>query len=103
MTAFRAKNPTPSQALWRDKSATLRAAAEREPDAMARQTLLCLAEDCDALAEEQAQQPGKPKPPGNRPSEEEPEFDPPPPMGEPPRPVPPPPREPPPAPVRTRR
>jgi hypothetical protein len=103
MTAFPAKNPTPSPALWREKSATLRAAAERQLDAVARQTLLCLAEDCDAIAEEhQAQQPGKPKPPGNLPPKEEPALDPPP-IREPPRPVPTPPRDPPPAPVRTRR
>jgi hypothetical protein len=85
----------------------LRAAAAREPDAVSRQTLLCLAEDCEAIAaEQQSQQPGKPKPPGNPPSEEkEPESERPSPIREPPRPLPVPPVERPPAPMpmRTRR
>lgn len=63
MAACEAKSPGPSPALWREKSATLRAAAEREPDPVARETLLCLAEDCDAIAEEQQAQPQPGKPP----------------------------------------
>lgn len=84
----------------------LRAAAAREPDVVSRQTLLCLAEDCETIAGERlSQQPGKPKPPGNPPSEEEPEPERPSPIREPPRPLPVPPIEPPPAPMplRTRR
>jgi outer membrane biosynthesis protein TonB len=92
----------PDKAIWTAKATALRAAAAREPDPVAQQTLLRLAEDCGAIAGEiEAQQPGKPKPPGNPP--QRPDPDQPQPIGEPPRPVPPPRPEPPPAPVQTRR
>jgi len=37
-------------ALWRQKAGALRAAAQREGDQVAQQTLLTLAEDCETLA-----------------------------------------------------
>ena len=92
----------PDKASWTGKAAALRAAAAHEPDPVSQQTLLRLAEDCEAIAGEiEAQQPGKPKPPGNPPQKPEPEI--PPPISEPPRPIPSPRPEPPPVPVQTRR
>ncbi|HUC67997.1 MAG TPA: hypothetical protein VMA53_21460 [Stellaceae bacterium] len=92
----------PDSQIWAEKATALRAAAARERDAVAQQTLLCLAEDCDAIAGEiEAQQPGKPKPPGNPPQKPEPEI--PPPIDEPPRPIPSPRPEPPPVPIRARK
>ncbi len=92
----------PDKALWTEKATALRAAAARERDPVAQQTLLRLAEDCEAIAGEiEAQQPGTPKPPGNPPQRPEPEI--PPPIEEPPRPIPSPRPEPPPVPVRTRK
>ena len=91
----------PDKASWTGKAAALRAAAAHEPDPVSQQTLLRLAEDCEAIAGEiEAQQPGKPKPPGNPPQKPEPEI--PPPISEPPRPIPSPRPEPPPVPVQTR-
>src|ERR1700736_1002618 len=58
----------PDATLWKEKAVTLRHSARRQRNSLERQTLLTLAEDCDAIAaelESQAQQPGKPKPPGN--------------------------------------
>ena len=36
---------------WKEKAAALRAAAERTADRVTQESLLLLAEDCDALAE----------------------------------------------------
>jgi len=96
------KRPVETTAvLWRRKAEALRAAAQREGDEVARQTLLTLAEDCETLAAAQeAQQPGKPKPPGNPP--QPPDGERPPPIEEPPQPMPPP-RDPPPAPLSVRK
>jgi hypothetical protein len=92
----------PDRAIWTEKATALRAAAVREQDPVGQQTLLRLAEDCEAIAGEiEAQQPGKPKPPGNPPQKPEPEI--PPPISEPPRPIPSPRPEPPPAPIRARK
>lgn len=93
----------PDLAVWRASARTLRHAAEREDDGVARQTLLTLAADCDALAAEHeaSQQPGKPKPPGNPPTPRDGER--PTPVEEPPQPIPPPLPEPPPAPLSTRK
>src|ERR1700737_115285 len=58
----------PDATLWKENAVTLRHSARRQRNSLERQTLLTLAEDCDAIAaelESQAQQPGKPKPPGN--------------------------------------
>ncbi len=92
----------PDTAVWRETARALRAAAQREGDAVARQTLLTLAADCETLAAERdaSQQPGKPKPPGNppRPTETEP-----PPIEEPPGPIPTPQPDPPPAPLSARK
>ena len=68
----------PDATLWKEKAVTLRHSARRQRNSLERQTLLTLAEDCDAIAaelESQAQQPGKPKPPGPMPA---PPVDPPP-------------------------
>ena len=68
----------PDATLWKEKAVTLRHSARRQRNSLERQTLLTLAEDCDAIAaelESQAQQPGKPKPPGPTPA---PPVDPPP-------------------------
>jgi hypothetical protein len=92
---------TLSHRSWPDKQAWTEKAAAREQDGVAQQTLLRLAEDCEAIAGEiEAQQPGKPKPPGNPPQKPEPEI--PPPIDEPPRPIAPPRPEPPPVPIRAR-
>ena len=94
----RTNDPAP----WHERAASLRAAAARQTDSVLRETLTNLAEDCTEIAGEiEAQQPGKPKPPGNPPAEE-PEADEPPPVEEPPRPMPPPRPESPP-PLRTRK
>lgn len=100
----RPQESAPIQAVWTEKATALRAAARREPDSVARQTLLLLAEDCETIAAESEaqQQPGKPKPPGNPPPEE-PDADRPPPHEEPPAPIMPPRPEPPPAPLQTQR
>ena len=90
----------PDAATWKEKAVTLRHSADQQRNPLERQTLLTLAEDCDAIAtelESQAQQPGKPKPPGNPPKP--PGRDAPQPIREPPRPTPPPPMEPPPPPM----
>ena len=90
----------PDAATWKEKAVALRHSAEQERDALERQVLLTLADDCEAIASElesQAQQPGKPKPPGNPPRP--PGRDAPQPIREPPRPRPPPPIEPPPPPM----
>ena len=89
---------------WKDKAATLRHSAMHQRNALERQTLLTLAEDCDAIAAElelQSQQPGKPKPPGNPPRP--PGREGPAPIREPPRPMPPPPVEPPSPPISARK
>jgi hypothetical protein len=86
----------PDAAIWKEKAVALRHSANQQRNPLERQTLLTLAEDCEAIAtelESQAQQPGKPKPPGNPP--EPPDSDAPQPIREPPRPMPPPPMEPP--------
>jgi hypothetical protein len=86
----------PAAAIWKEKAVALRHSANQQRNPLERQTLLTLAEDCEAIAtelESQAQQPGKPKPPGNPP--EPPDSDAPQPIREPPRPMPPPPMEPP--------
>ena len=90
----------PDATTWKEKAVALRHSAGRQDNPLERQTLLTLAEDCEAIAtelESQAQQPGKPKPPGNPPSH--PGRDAPQPIREPPRPTPPPPMEPPPSPM----
>ena len=90
----------PDAALWKEKAVALRHSANQQRNPLERQTLLTLAADCEAIAtelESQAQQPGKPKPPGNPPSH--PGRDAPQPIREPPRPAPPPPIEPPPSPM----
>ena len=76
----------------------LRSAAQHEHDPVTHETLVVLAEDCERLAavRETAQQPGKPKPPGNPP--DPPDGERPVPIQEPPRPMPPP-RDPPPPPL----
>ncbi|HZB91867.1 MAG TPA: hypothetical protein VE397_10525 [Stellaceae bacterium] len=97
----RAQESAPRTAFWTQKATALRAAAKREQDGVARQTLLLLAEDCEAIAAEiEAQQPGKPKPPGNPPPEE-PDADRPRRREEPPAPIMPPRPEPPPMPLQT--
>ena len=86
----------PDAVTWKEKAVTLRHSAGLERNPLERQTLLTLAEDCEAIAadlETQAQQPGKPKPPGNPPKP--PDREAPQPIREPPRPMPPPPMEPP--------
>ncbi len=86
----------PDATAWKAKAVTLRHSATQQRNPLERQTLLTLAEDCDAIAaelESQAQQPGKPKPPGNPPRP--PGHEEPTPIREPPRPTPPPPVEPP--------
>ena len=90
----------PDATLWKEKAVTLRHSARRQRNSLERQTLLTLAEDCDAIAaelESQAQQPGKPKPPGN--PHRPPSREVPPPIQEPPGPMPAPPVDPPPAPL----
>jgi hypothetical protein len=89
----------PDAGTWKDKAAMLRCSADQERNPLERQTLLTLAEDCEAIATdlELAQQPGKPKPPGNPPKP--PGREAPQPIREPPRPMPPPPVEPPPPPM----
>jgi hypothetical protein len=93
----------PDRGAWRKQAKTLRMAAEAVPDRVARQTLLTLAEDCEAIAAEReaGDQPGKPKPPGNPPRP--PGSDDRPPIKEPPRPMPAPPIDPPPPPLSTER
>jgi hypothetical protein len=44
----------PDAISWREKAAELRAAAERTADLVTQQSLLVLAEDCDAFAKEDA-------------------------------------------------
>jgi hypothetical protein len=86
----------PDVGTWKEKAVMLRRSADLERKPLERQTLLTLAEDCAAIAAEletQAQQPGKPKPPGNPPKP--PDREAPQPIREPPRPMPPPPMEPP--------
>jgi hypothetical protein len=90
----------PDAARWKEMGSTLRQSAERRRDPLARQTLLTLAADCEAIAahiRSAAQQPGKPKPPGNppAPAPEPPGGEHSPPVEEPPRPIPVPPIEPP--------
>jgi periplasmic protein TonB len=90
----------PDAAIWKEKAVALRHSAAQQRSPLERQTLLTLAEDCEAIAVEldaQSHQPGKPKPPGNPPRP--PGRDPPEPIREPPRPTPPPPVEPPPPPI----
>jgi hypothetical protein len=90
----------PDAPTWKEKAVTLRHSATQQRNPLERQTLLTLAEDCEAIAaelESQAQQPGKPKPPGNPPRP--PAREAPQPIREPPRPIPPPPVEPPPPPM----
>ena len=90
----------PDAATWKEKAVTLRHSATQQRNPLERQTLLTLADDCEAIAtelESQAQQPGKPKPPGNPPKP--PGREAPQPIREPPRPTPPPPVEPPPPPI----
>jgi hypothetical protein len=93
----------PENAAWKAQATTLRAAAAEKADPVARQTLLTLAEDCEAMAAEtkMAGQPGKPKPPGNPPRP--PDIEEKPPVREPPRPIPTPPIEPPQPPLSTGR
>jgi hypothetical protein len=92
----------PDKAMWSDKAVRLREAAGRQADTVAQQTLLRLAEDCEAIAAEmEGQQPGKPKPPGN--PQEKPDTERRRPIGDPPRPVQTPPAEPPPAPLQARK
>lgn len=86
----------PDAATWKEKALTLRHSATQQRNPLERQTLLTLAEDCEAIAAEleaQGQPPGKPKPPGNPPKP--PGREAPPPIQEPPRPTPPPPVDPP--------
>ncbi len=89
--------------MWKEQAAMLRHSAKLQLDPVKHRTLLTLAEDCEAIGSEMeaAQQPGKPKPPGNPPSP--PGRERPAPITEPPRPVPPPPMEPPPAPISARK
>jgi hypothetical protein len=42
----------PDAIAWREKAAALRAAAERTIDRVTQESLLLLADDCDAFAEE---------------------------------------------------
>ncbi len=90
-------------ATWKDQAAALRHSAQLQLDPVEQRTLLILAEDCEAIAAEieTAQQPGKPKPPGNPPTP--PGRERPAPINEPPGPVPPPPIEPPPPPLSARK
>jgi hypothetical protein len=93
----------PDATAWKEKAVNLRHFATQQRNPLERQTLLTLAEDCEAIAaelESQAQ-PGKPKPPGNPPRPPDREV--PTPIQEPPRPMPPPPVEPPPPPVTARK
>jgi hypothetical protein len=90
----------PDATVWKEKAVTLRHSATQQRSSLERQTLLTLAEDCDAIAaelESQAQQPGKPKPPGN--PHRPPSREAPPPIQEPPGPLPAPPVDPSPAPL----
>jgi hypothetical protein len=91
----------PATAVWRAAAQRLREAARDQDDAVEQRTLLTLAADCEMLAAEAQQQPGKPKPPGNPP--EPPDAEQPAPVEEPPQPVPPPRPEPPPPPLQTRK
>jgi hypothetical protein len=92
----------PDATAWKDKAVTLRHSATHQRSSLERQTLLMLAEDCDAIATElETQQPGKPKPPGNPPRP--PGREGPAPIREPPRPMPLPPVEPPSPPLSARK
>jgi hypothetical protein len=48
----------PDAISWREKAAELRAAAERTADLVTQQSLLLLAEDCDAFAKDAPARPG---------------------------------------------